>query len=79
MVNRKWAYRALFDSEAEAARAYDAALWRLKPKEAVSFVNFKDGISVRVAKRPPRLTSTLERSKYVWLMVLESTAFQYQN
>lgn len=47
MVNRKWAYRALFESEAEAAHAYDAAVWRLKPKEATSFVNFKDGVSVR--------------------------------
>lgn len=25
MVNRKWAYRELFDSEDAAARAYDAA------------------------------------------------------
>ncbi|KAK2078843.1 hypothetical protein QBZ16_003683 [Prototheca wickerhamii] len=42
MVNRKWAYRELFDSEEEAARAYDRALWRLKPREARSYVNFKD-------------------------------------
>ncbi|KAK9830953.1 hypothetical protein WJX81_001976 [Elliptochloris bilobata] len=42
MVNRKWAYRELFDSEREAARAYDAAVWRLKPGEAKSYVNFKD-------------------------------------
>ena len=42
MVNRKWAYRELFDSEEEAARAYDGAVWRLKPKEAKSYVNFKD-------------------------------------
>ncbi|KAK9816835.1 hypothetical protein WJX72_005692 [[Myrmecia] bisecta] len=42
MVNRKWAYRELFDSEEEAARAYDQAVWRLKPKEAKSYVNFKD-------------------------------------
>lgn len=41
MVNRKWAYRELFDSEREAARAYDAAVWRLKPGEAKSYVNFK--------------------------------------
>jgi hypothetical protein len=41
MVNRKWAYRELFDSEREAARAYDAAVWRLKPGEARSYVNFK--------------------------------------
>lgn len=47
MVNRKWAYRALFDSEDEAAHAYDAAVWRLKPKEASSFINFKNGVSVR--------------------------------
>ena len=46
MVNRRWAYRELFDSEEEAARAYDRALWRLKPKEAASYVNFKD-------ERPP--------------------------
>jgi len=42
MVNRKWAYRELFDSEEEAARAYDGAVWRLKPKEAKSYVNFKE-------------------------------------
>ena len=41
MVNRRWAYRELFDSEEEAARAYDRALWRLKPREARSYVNFK--------------------------------------
>lgn len=41
MVNRKWAYRELFDSEREAACAYDAAVWRLKPGEAKSYVNFK--------------------------------------
>ena len=42
MVNRRWAYRELFDSEEAAARAYDRALWRLKPQEAQSYVNFKD-------------------------------------
>ncbi|KDD72107.1 hypothetical protein H632_c3857p0, partial [Helicosporidium sp. ATCC 50920] len=42
MVNRRWAYRELFDSEEEAARAYDAALWRLKPRDALSYANFKD-------------------------------------
>ena len=42
MVNRKWAYRELFDREEEAARAYDGAVWRLKPKEAKSYVNFKE-------------------------------------
>lgn len=42
MVNRRWAYRELFDSEEAAARAYDKALWRLKPAEAQSYVNFKD-------------------------------------
>lgn len=45
MVNRKWAYRELFDSEEEAARAYDDAVWRLKPKEAKSYVNFKERYS----------------------------------
>ena len=41
MVNRRWAYRELFDTEDGAAHAYDAAVWRLKPAEARSFVNFK--------------------------------------
>eukprot|EP00803_Ostreobium_quekettii_P008485 evm.model.scf_346.5 EVM.evm.TU.scf_346.5 scf_346:61221-74038(-) len=42
MVNRKWAYRELFDTEMEAAQAYDAAVWKLKPREAKSYINFKD-------------------------------------
>ncbi|CAD7696688.1 unnamed protein product [Ostreobium quekettii] len=42
MVNRKWAYRELFDTELEAAQAYDAAVWNLKPREARSYVNFKE-------------------------------------
>jgi hypothetical protein len=50
MVNRRWAYRELFDSEEEAARAYDRALWRLKPKEARSYVNFKDEVPVEIAE-----------------------------
>lgn len=54
MVNRKWAYRELFDSEEEAARAYDGAVWRLKPKEAKSYVNFKE--------RPGQATSKLAKA-----------------
>mmetsp|Transcript_5700 Transcript_5700/g.16280 ORF Transcript_5700/g.16280 Transcript_5700/m.16280 type:complete len:1043 (+) Transcript_5700:218-3346(+) len=43
MVQRKWAYRELFSTEEAAARAYDAAVWALKPPEvAQAFVNFKD-------------------------------------
>jgi hypothetical protein len=49
MVNRRWAYRELFDSEEEAARAYDRALWRLKPREARSYVNFKDELPAEAA------------------------------
>lgn len=63
MVNRKWAYRQLFDSEADAARAYDDAVWRLKPKEAISFVNFKDATSARLGMRVPRAEPTLVKSK----------------
>ena len=33
----------------EAARAYDRALWRLKPKEAHSYVNFKDEVGAGAA------------------------------
>jgi hypothetical protein len=32
----------MFDTETEAARAYDTALWRLKPREARNYANFKD-------------------------------------
>lgn len=35
-------HREQFDTEVEAARAYDAALWRLKPREARNYANFKD-------------------------------------
>jgi hypothetical protein len=34
----------------EAARAYDTAVWRLKPKEARSYVNFKDSCPPDVAE-----------------------------
>jgi len=44
MLNRKWAYRELFDSEEDAARAYDRAVWRLKPGDAHAYVNFKDEV-----------------------------------
>lgn len=47
MVNRKWAFRALYDNEDEAARAYDNAVRRLKPNEASSYVNFKDHTGAR--------------------------------
>lgn len=43
MVDRRWAFRDLYDSETEAAQAYDDALWRLKPEFASSYANFKDG------------------------------------
>lgn len=42
MLNSKWVYRELFDTEEDAARAYDMAVWRLKPVEATSYVNFPD-------------------------------------
>lgn len=42
MLNSKWVYRELFDTEEAAARAYDDAVWRLKPLEAPSYVNFPD-------------------------------------
>lgn len=32
MLNRKWAYRECFETENDAARGYDMALWRLKPR-----------------------------------------------
>mmetsp|Transcript_39760 Transcript_39760/g.71370 ORF Transcript_39760/g.71370 Transcript_39760/m.71370 type:complete len:956 (-) Transcript_39760:110-2977(-) len=44
MLNRKWAYRELFDNELDAARAYDKAVWRLKPGEAKAYVNFKEEV-----------------------------------
>lgn len=54
-----WLYicRELFDTEAEAARAYDTALWRLKPREARNYANFKDTCPPDVAE----LLSTLEK------------------
>lgn len=43
MVNRRWAYRELFNTEIEAAKAYDAALKRLKPNEAAAYLNYRAG------------------------------------
>lgn len=42
--------RELFDTENEAARAYDTALWRLKPREARNYANFKDTCPPDVAE-----------------------------
>lgn len=42
--------RELFDSEMEAARAYDTAVWRLKPREARNYANFKDSCPPDVAE-----------------------------
>ena len=66
MVNRKWAYRELFDSEEEAARAYDDAVWRLKPKEAKSYINFKERFNGDRAGRlhRPRPLSSLRCPKH---------------
>lgn len=40
----------MFDTEMEAARAYDTAVWRLKPREARNYVNFKDTCPPDVAE-----------------------------
>jgi hypothetical protein len=50
VLNRRWAYRELFDSEEDAARAYDGAIWRLRPRDARSYVNFKDSCPQDVAE-----------------------------
>jgi hypothetical protein len=49
--------RELFDTENEAARAYDTALWRLKPREARNYANFKDTCPPDVAE----MLATLEK------------------
>lgn len=40
----------MFDTEMEAARAYDTAVWRLKPCEARNYANFKDTCPADVAE-----------------------------
>ena len=64
MVNRKWAYRELFDSESEAAHAYDRAVWELKPKEAKSYINFKDHAPAGDPSKPLVL-KVLPQGRYV--------------
>jgi len=49
IINRTWAYREMFDTEYDAARAHDVALWRLKPTQAASYVNFPDTCPPHVA------------------------------
>jgi hypothetical protein len=49
VLNRRWAYRELFDGEEDAARAYDGAIWRLRPRDARGYVNFKDSCPGDVA------------------------------
>jgi len=41
--------RELFDTEMEAA-AYDTAVWRLKPRDAMNHANFKDSCPDDVAE-----------------------------
>lgn len=66
MVNRKWAWRAVFESEEEAARAYDAAVWRLKPGDAKSFINFPE-------ERPPKKSQPPLTSQQVQEVEVECT------
>lgn len=69
MVNRKWAYRELFDSEVEAAHAYDRAVWELKPKEAKSYVNFKDQCAI-VNPNRPLVLKVLPQTRCLLLSIL---------
>lgn len=50
-------FREMFDTENEAARAYDTALWRLKPREARNYANLKDTCPPDVAE----MLATLEK------------------
>eukprot|EP00873_Tetraselmis_striata_P014322 jgi/Tetstr1/434586/TSEL_023677.t1 len=64
MLHRKWAYRELFDDELDAARAYDKAVWRLKPLEAKAYVNFMDEApGSPLASKTARATPSGSRSR----------------
>ena len=54
-LSRRWAYREAFDAEDDAARAHDAAMWRLRPRDARAYVNFKDSC-------PPDVAEALRRA-----------------
>lgn len=57
------ACREMFDTEAAAARGYDVALWRLKPREARQYVNFKDSCPPDVADMVRRCDQVRKGSK----------------
>ena len=80
MRARKWAFRELFDSEEEAARAYDKAVWRLRPEMALAYVNFPENApneSLREAayKRKNQATPSRWAS---WLQLVLCTEAAYR-
>lgn len=57
----------MFDTEMEAAQAYDTAVWRLKPREARNYVNFKDSCPDDVAEALKAAEKVCSSSTRTWL------------
>lgn len=70
--------REMFDTEMEAARAYDTAVWRLKPREARNYVNFKDSCPADVAEILEETEKVCSLVSYARCLLLITVQMQHR-